>query len=153
MTRSIALAALLHSIDSNSVELVLWGPCRRPAHSIKKELPLDPVSLTLYPPKHLVPNDAPQKVLSLGSSQFSSALFMMRENSAVCATKPRMCLISFRAHSHQRVPNLASRATTKEMSKRVQRDKNNKLPMSSRTPRSHGCSGSSFGSGGQWCKH
>ena len=58
-----------------------------------------------------------------------------------------MCLISFRAHSHQRVTHLASRAMTKEMSKRVQRDRNNKLPMSSRTPGSHGCSGSDLGSG------
>ena len=71
LTRSIALAARPHSIDSDSVELVLCGPCRRLAHSIKKELPLDPVSLTLYPPKHRVPNDASQKVLSLSSSQSS----------------------------------------------------------------------------------
>ena len=45
-----------------------------------------------------------------------------------------MCLISFRAHSHQSVTNLASRATTLERSKRVQRDRNSKLPMSSRAP-------------------
>ena len=89
--------------------------CGRLAHSIKKELPLDPVSLTLYSPKHLVPNDASQKVLSLSTSQSSCALFIMRHHSAVCATKPRMCLISFRAHSHQRVTNLASCAMTKEM--------------------------------------
>ena len=36
----------------------------------------------------------------------------------------------------------------KEMSKRVQRDRNNKLPMSSRTPGSHGCSDSDLGSSG-----
>ena len=47
LTRSIALAARPHSIDSASVELVLCGPCRRLAHSIKKEVPLDPVNLTL----------------------------------------------------------------------------------------------------------
>ena len=57
-----------------------------------------------------------------------------------------MCLISFRAHSHQRVTNLASRAITKERSKRLQRDKNYKLPIHSRTPGSHCCSGSNLGS-------
>ena len=45
LTRSIVLAARPHSIDSDSVELVLGGPCRRLAHSIKKELPLDPRQL------------------------------------------------------------------------------------------------------------
>ena len=69
LTRSMTFAARPHSIDPASVELVLFGPCRRLAHSIKKELPLDPVKLTLYPPKHLVPHDASQKVLSLSSSQ------------------------------------------------------------------------------------
>ena len=94
---------------------------------------MTPFSLTSYPPTHLVPNDASQKVLSFSSSQ-SSALFIVRDLSAECATKPGMCLISFRAHSHQRVTNLASRATTKERSKRV--------------PGSHGCSSSNLGSGG-----
>ena len=74
--------------------------------------------------------------------------FMMRDHSAVCATTPRMCLISSRTHSHQRVTNLASHAMIIELSKRVQRDKNNQLPMSSRTPGSPCCSGSNLESGG-----
>ena len=81
LTRSIALAARPHSTDSDSVELVLCGPCRRVARSIKKELPPDPVSLILCPPKHRVPNDASQKAPSLSSSQSSFALFMTRDHS------------------------------------------------------------------------
>ena len=50
-TRSMALAARPHSIDSASVELVLCSPCRRLGYSIKKELPLDPVILTFVSPK------------------------------------------------------------------------------------------------------
>ena len=47
---------------------------------------------------------------------------------------------------NQRVTHLASRATTHERSKRVHRDKNNKVPMTSRTPRSHSCPSSCLGS-------
>ena len=43
--------------------------------------------LDLCPPKHLVPNDASLKVLSLCSSQSSSALSTMRDHSAVCVKK------------------------------------------------------------------
>ena len=43
------MAARLHSFDSDSVELVLCGPCKRLAHSIKKELPLGPRQLDFVP--------------------------------------------------------------------------------------------------------
>ena len=81
LKRSVALAARRHSMASALAELVLSGPCRRHANSVKKELLLDPASLILHPPKHRVPNDAPQKLLSRKSAQSSPALFITRDHS------------------------------------------------------------------------
>ena len=67
LRRAASLWLFVHTqstpIRSNSCSVVLAD-----------DLPT-PVSLILYPPKHHVPNDASQKVLSLSSSQSSFALF------------------------------------------------------------------------------
>ena len=88
LKRSVALATRRHSMASALAELVLSGPCRRHANSVKKELLLDPEGLILHPPKHRVPNDAPQKLLSHKSPQSSPALFITRDHSAGRATNP-----------------------------------------------------------------
>ena len=88
----------------SSVEFVPCGPCGRVAHRIKKGTASWPLQLALCILRNIsCPTDASKKVLSVSSSQSSSALVMMRGHSAECATKPRMCLISFRTLPHQRV--------------------------------------------------
>ena len=96
---------------------LLCGPCGLLAHSTRKEAPLDPESLILNPPTHRVPHIFPVVV---------SACHDERPFSRVC-NKTKNVFDFFSSPLAPRVTTLANCAVAQERSKRVQRDKNDKL--------------------------